>query len=101
MQASDLNIKLLTLEAMPYLTHLEREPTADDFDTAIGIGYRSLEAQLPFDEVSDLYCDLDARWSDYVSALREAHAIAIQKMDDERKPGNSLSGKINLWRPYP
>lgn len=65
------HVSLLTLEAMPYLTRLNREPTVEDLDAALGAGYRRLESQLPFDEVCDLYCDLDTRWTTYREALRE------------------------------
>ena len=73
MNTSDIfqHVSLLTLEAMPYLTRLNREPTVEDLDAALGAGYRRLESQLPFDEVCDLYCDLDARWDTYREALRE------------------------------
>jgi hypothetical protein len=74
MQTTDLHVSLVTLEAMPYLTRLNRAPTADDYDSAIGAGYRRLESQLPFDEVCDLYCDLDARWSVYLDAVRLRYA---------------------------
>ena len=71
MQTTDLHVSLVTLEAMPYLTRLNRAPTADDYDSAIGAGYRRLESQLPFDEVCELYGDLDTRWTTYRDALRE------------------------------
>jgi len=78
MQPTDLHVNLLALEAMPYLTRLNRAPTADDYDSAIGAGYRRLEAQLPFDEVADLYCDLDARWGVYLDAVRARYAEAVK-----------------------
>ena len=65
------HVSLLTLEAMPYLTRLNRTPTVEDLDAALGAGYRRLESQLPFDEVCELYCDLDTRWDTYREALRE------------------------------
>jgi hypothetical protein len=71
---SDLHIALVVIEAMPYLTRLNREPTVDDLDAALGAGYRRLESQLPLDEASDVYCDLDARWETYREALRERFA---------------------------
>lgn len=73
MNTSDIfqHVSLLTLEAMPYLTRLNREPTVEDLDAALGAGYRRLESQLPFDEVCDLYCDLDTRWDIYREALRQ------------------------------
>lgn len=73
MNTSDIfqHVSLLTLEAMPYLTRLNRTPTVEDLDAALGAGYRRLESQLPFDEVCDLYCDLDTRWTTYRDALRE------------------------------
>jgi len=73
MNTSDIfqHVSLLTLEAMPYLVRLNREPTVEDLDAALGAGYRRLESQLPFDEVCALYCDLDTRWTTYRDALRE------------------------------
>lgn len=64
-----VNTKLLTLAAMPYLSRINRAPTVEDFDDALGAGYRVLEAQLPFEEACDLYCDLDAHWETYRTAL--------------------------------
>jgi hypothetical protein len=77
----DLHIELLTLEAMPYLVALSRAPTIDDLDDALGVGYRRLEGQLPLEEASDLYCDLDARWEAYRDALLArfaAHRSGVQ-----------------------
>lgn len=76
---SNLHIELVTLEAMPYLTRY-REPTIKDLDSALGAGYRRLASQLPFDEVCDIYCDLDARWDTYRNALRDrfaAYAVEV------------------------
>jgi hypothetical protein len=78
MQITDLHVNLVTLEALPYLTRLNRAPTADDYDSAIGAGYRKLEAHLPFDEASDLYCDLDARWGVYLDAVRARYAEVVK-----------------------
>ena len=82
MNTSDIfqHVSLLTLEAMPYLTRLNREPTVEDLDAALGAGYRRLESQLPFDEVCDLYCDLDARWDTYREALRERLVARSEKI---------------------
>lgn len=77
---NSLHIELLTLEAMPHLVRLARTPTLEDFDDALGVGYRRLEGQLPFDEASELYCDLDARWNTYRNALRDrfaAYAVEV------------------------
>ena len=71
MNTPELHVALVAIVAMPYLTRLNREPTVEDLDAALGAGYRRLESQLPFDEVCDLYCDLDARWTTYRDALRE------------------------------
>lgn len=71
---NDWKIPLLTIEAMPHLTRLTREPTIEDFDSALGAGYRALESKLPFDEACDLYCDLDARWDAYRDTLRARFA---------------------------
>lgn len=71
MNTPELHVALVAIEAMPYLTRLNREPTIKDLDAALGAGYRRLESQLPFDEVCDLYCDLDTRWDIYREALRE------------------------------
>lgn len=78
---NSLHIELLTLEAMPHLVRLARTPTLEDFDDALGVGYRRLESRLPFDEASELYCDLDCRWEAYRNALRDrfaAHALEVQ-----------------------
>lgn len=75
------HVSLLTLEAMPYLVRLNREPTVEDLDAALGAGYRRLESQLPFDEVCDLYCDLDTRWTTYREALRERLAARSEKWE--------------------
>ena len=83
MNTSDIfqHVSLLTLEAMPYLTRLNCEPTVEDLDAALGAGYRRLESQLPFDEVCDLYCDLDTRWTTYREALRERLAARSEKWE--------------------
>lgn len=82
MNTSDIfqHVSLLTLEAMPYLTRLNREPTLEDLDAALSAGYRRLESQLPFDEVCDLYCDLDTRWTTYRDALRERLVARSEKI---------------------
>jgi hypothetical protein len=77
----ELHVALVAIEAMPYLAHLNREPTVSDLDAALGAGYRRLESQLPFDEVCELYGDLDTRWEIYREALRErfaAYAVEVQ-----------------------
>lgn len=71
MNTPELHVALVAIEAMPYLTRLNREPTVEDLDAALGAGYRRLESQLPFDEVCELYGDLDTRWTTYRDALRE------------------------------
>ena len=65
---------------MPYLVRLNRTPTVEDLDAALGAGYRRLESQLPFDEVCDLYCDLDTRWDTYREALRERLVARSEKI---------------------
>ena len=67
---NDWKIPLLTIEAMPYLTRLGRAPTNDDYEIALSLGYERLERQLPLEDASDLYCDFDANYADYVSAIR-------------------------------
>ena len=83
MNTSDIfqHVSLLTLEAMPYLVRLNREPTVEDLDAALGASYRRLESQLPFDEVCELYCDLDTRWTTYREALRERLAARSEKWE--------------------
>jgi hypothetical protein len=83
MNTPDLHVALVAIEAMPYLTRLDREPTVDDFDAALGAGYRRLESQLPFDEVCELYGDLDTRWETYREALRERFATRSEKNDSQ------------------
>jgi hypothetical protein len=78
---SDLHVALIAIEAMPHLTRLDREPTVDDLDAALGAGYRRLESRLPFDEVCDLYCDLDTRWETYREALRERLVARSKKRE--------------------
>jgi hypothetical protein len=68
--ANDWKIPLLTIEAMPYLTRLGRAPTDNDYEVALSLGYERLERQLPLDDASDLYCDFDANYNDYMSAVR-------------------------------
>jgi hypothetical protein len=81
MNTPDLHVALVAIEAMPYLTRFNREPTVDDLDAALGAGYRRLESQLPFDEASDVYCDLDARWETYREALRERLVARSKKRE--------------------
>jgi hypothetical protein len=81
MNTPELHVALVAIEAMPYLTRLNREPTIKDLDAALGAGYRRLESQLPFDEVCDLYCDLDTRWDIYREALRERLAARSEKWE--------------------
>ena len=80
MNTPELHVALVSIEAMPYLTHLNRTPTVKDLDAALGAGYRRLESQLPFDEVCDLYCDLDTRWDTYREALRERLSARSEKI---------------------
>jgi hypothetical protein len=76
--STDWKIPLLTIESMPYLVQLNRAPNEDDFEVALSLGYEKLERKLPLEDASDLYCDFDANYSDYVSAIR-ARFFEIKK----------------------
>ena len=42
---------------------------ADRMEIAIGIAFERAMARLPMDDASDLYCDIDTNYSDYVKAI--------------------------------
>jgi hypothetical protein len=70
---TDWKISILTIQAMPYLSRLGRKPKTEDYDDALGAAYRDLEAELPFEDASELYCDLDARWKIYRRELKKRY----------------------------
>ena len=68
---SDWKIGLVTMEAVRLLN----QPNSIDLPhdarvaMAIDLAYERLQSRLPFDDASDLYCDIDARFSEYVAAI--------------------------------
>lgn len=42
---------------------------ADRMEIAIGIAFERAMSRLPMDDASDLYCDIDANYLDYVAAI--------------------------------
>ena len=42
---------------------------ADRMEIAIGIAFERAMARLSMDDASDLYCDIDANYPDYVAAI--------------------------------
>ena len=70
---SDWKIGLVTMEAVRILREYQFSILGASHDTrvatAIGLAYDKLEGDLPFDDASDLYCDIDARFPEYVAAI--------------------------------
>ena len=68
---SDWKIGLVTMEAVRLLN----QPNSIDLphdarvEMAIDLAYERLQSRLPFDDASDLYCDIDARFPEYVAAI--------------------------------
>jgi hypothetical protein len=42
---------------------------ADRMEIAIGIAFERAMARLPMDDASELYCDIDSNYPDYVEAV--------------------------------
>lgn len=42
---------------------------ADRMEIAIGIAFERAMSRLPMDDASDLYCDIDANYPEYVKAV--------------------------------
>lgn len=42
---------------------------ADRMEIAIGIAFERAMSRLPMDDASELYCDIDANYPDYVAAI--------------------------------
>jgi len=62
---------------------------ADRMETAIGIAFERAMARLPMDAASELYCDIDSNYPDYVEAVEavlagatdDAEPVAVSYFD--------------------
>ena len=68
---SDWKIGLVTMEAVRILNQPNSINLPHDARVAMAIdlAYEKLQNGLPFDDASDLYCDIDARFPEYVAAI--------------------------------
>lgn len=68
---SDWKIGLVTMEAVRLLKQPNSVGLSHDARVAMAIdlAYERLQSGLPFDDASDLYCDIDARFPEYVAAI--------------------------------
>ena len=68
---SDWKIGLVTMEAVRILNQPNsiNLPQYARVEMAIDLAYERLQSGLPFDDASDLYCDIDARFPEYVAAI--------------------------------
>ena len=67
----DWKIGLVTMEAVRILNQPNSINLPHDarVEMAIDLAYERLQSGLPFDDASDLYCDIDARFPEYVAAI--------------------------------
>lgn len=67
----DWKIGLVTMEAVRILNQPNSINLPQDARVAMAIdlAYERLQSGLPFDDASDLYCDIDARFPEYVAAI--------------------------------
>lgn len=68
---SDWKIGLVTMEAVRLLNQPNSIGLPHDARVAMAIdlAYENLQGGLPFEDASDLYCDIDARFPEYVAAI--------------------------------